>query len=138
MSGTKFPEINNNSSNLGASSGSQGDSMDVSRQLSILKHRKKTAANDAQLLLNRIALLQKEEERARRKIEKTKDRASEILTMRDENFQRVDRFVRAAEEEHVSRTEYTSFLYSMGVFSQFSFLSFVVYSTCKPRCTRRT
>lgn len=72
---------------------------DVSRELSVLKHRKKQAANDAQLLLNRIALLQKEEERARRKIEQTKDRASDILSMRDENYKRVERFVRSAEEE---------------------------------------
>lgn len=75
------------------------ESADVSRELSVLKHRKKQAANDAQLLLNRIALLQKEEERARRKIEQTKDRASEILSMRDENYKRVERFVRSAEEE---------------------------------------
>lgn len=52
---------------------------DVSRRLSILKHKKKQAANDAQLLMNRIALLQKEEERARKKIDQTKDRASGII-----------------------------------------------------------
>jgi len=78
---------------------SLGESGDVSRELSVLKHRKKQAANDAQLLLNRIALLQKEEERARRKIEQTKDRASDILSMRDENYKRVERFVCSAEEE---------------------------------------
>ena len=43
-------------------------------------------------------MLQKEEERARRKIEFTKDRANEILSMRDENYKRVERFVKSAEE----------------------------------------
>ena len=40
------------------------DDANVTRKLSVLKHRKKAASNDAQLLMNRIALLQKEEERA--------------------------------------------------------------------------
>lgn len=46
-------------------------------------------------------MLQKEEERARRKIEQTKDKACEILNMRDENFKRVEKFVMAAEEEQL-------------------------------------
>ena len=46
-------------------------------------------------------MLQKEEERARRKIEQTKDKACDILNMRDENFKRVEKFVLAAEEEHL-------------------------------------
>lgn len=50
------------------------EDIDVNRKLSLYKHRKKQAANDAQLLMNRIALLQKEEERARKKIEQTKER----------------------------------------------------------------
>lgn len=54
------------------------DGGDISRRLSILKHKKQQASNDAQLLMNRIALLQKEEERARKKIDQTKDRASGI------------------------------------------------------------
>ena len=49
------------------------------------QHRKKQADNDRQLLLNRIALLKKEEVRAWKKIQKTKDRAEEILRMRQEN-----------------------------------------------------
>lgn len=39
----------------------------ISRQLNVYKHVKKKAANDAQLLMNRIALIQKEEERAKKK-----------------------------------------------------------------------
>jgi len=72
---------------------------DVTRRLSFLKHKKKQAANDAQLLMNRIALLQKEEERARKKIDQTKDRASEILAMRDENEKRIQAYVGAVNEE---------------------------------------
>jgi hypothetical protein len=49
------------------------------------QHRKKQADNDRQLLLNRIALLKKEESRAWRKIEKTKERADEIVRIREEN-----------------------------------------------------
>ncbi len=41
------------------------ENADVNRKLSIFKHRKKQAASDAQLLMNRIALLQKEEERGK-------------------------------------------------------------------------
>lgn len=48
---------------------------------------------------NRIALLQKEEERARRKIEKTKERANVILAIRDENERKIDQFIQAAEDE---------------------------------------
>ena len=60
-------------------------SNNISHQVSVYKYRKKQAANDAQLLMNRIALLQKEEERARKKIEMTKDRADEIIAMRNEH-----------------------------------------------------
>ena len=73
--------------------------MDVNRKLSVFKHRKKQASNDAQLLMNRIALLQKEEERARKKIDMTKDRAAEILAMRSENEKRMMQFLNAGSEE---------------------------------------
>lgn len=75
------------------------ESSDSIRLLSIHKHSKKKAANDAQLLMNRIALLQKEEERARRKIEKTKERANVILAIRDSNERKIEQFIQAAEEE---------------------------------------
>ena len=54
------------------------------------QHRKKQADNDRQLLLNRIALLKKEEARAWKKIEKTKGRAEEIIQMRMENEKRTE------------------------------------------------
>ena len=93
--------------------------INVNRKLSINKHRKKQAANDAQLLMsslkifcnflifcrNRIALLQKEEERARKKVEQTKDRAKEIIAIRSENEIRVQEWVEAAENERRLREE---------------------------------
>ena len=48
-------------------------------------HRQKHIEQDAQLLENRIALLKKEEQRAWRKIQQTKKRADEIVSMRREN-----------------------------------------------------
>jgi septal ring factor EnvC (AmiA/AmiB activator) len=54
---------------------------------------------------NRIALLQKEEERARKKIDQTKDRANEILAMRDENERRMEAFVSASNEEKALQRE---------------------------------
>lgn len=79
--------------------------INVNRKLSINKHRKKQAANDAQLLMNRIALLQKEEERARKKVEQTKERAKEIVAIRSENEQRVQEWMEAAEKERRLREE---------------------------------
>eukprot|EP01031_Cornospumella_fuschlensis_P035739 gene35739-43348_t len=67
-------------------------------QLSMLKHVKKKAANDAQLLMNRIALIQKEEERARKKIQQTKERAAEILALRTDNEERIKAYSVAASE----------------------------------------
>ena len=48
---------------------------------------------------NRIALLQKEEERARKKIERTKSRAIEILALRDENERRIDEWIAASHDD---------------------------------------
>eukprot|EP00605_Chrysophyceae_sp_TOSAG23-4_P000566 GSChrysophyteH1.ASY1.ANO1.640.1 assembled CDS len=81
------------------------DGANVNRQLSVYKHRKKQASNDAQLLMNRIALLQKEEERARKKIDDTKDRASEIITMRGENEKRMKDYLSAGNAEQHMREE---------------------------------
>lgn len=77
----------------------------VSRKLSVINHRKKQAANDAQLLMNRIALLQKEEERARKKIDQTKERATEIISMRDENERRMRAYIEASSEEKALQRE---------------------------------
>ena len=49
--------------------------------------KRKQAEHDRQLLLNRIALLKKEEARAWKKIQKTKGRAEEILRIRLEHEQ---------------------------------------------------
>eukprot|EP00746_Dinoflagellata_sp_MGD_P041302 gnl/MRDRNA2_/MRDRNA2_19992_c0_seq1.p1 gnl/MRDRNA2_/MRDRNA2_19992_c0~~gnl/MRDRNA2_/MRDRNA2_19992_c0_seq1.p1 ORF type:complete len:270 (-),score=87.74 gnl/MRDRNA2_/MRDRNA2_19992_c0_seq1:56-865(-) len=53
--------------------------------LTAAKESRKRAELDAQLLANRIALLKQEEEKAWRKIEETRKRASEIFTLRDQN-----------------------------------------------------
>eukprot|EP01038_Epipyxis_sp_PR26KG_P005062 gene5062-7066_t len=74
------------------------ENININRKLSVLKHRKKQAANDAQLLMNRIALIQKEEERARKKIEQTKQRASEIISTRHESVKRVHDYENAVGE----------------------------------------
>jgi len=74
------------------------DDINVNRQLNIYKHIKKKAANDAQLLMNRIALIQKEEERARKKIEQTKERAQEILSLRQDTEKRVSAYANATGE----------------------------------------
>merc|ERR1719198_289504 len=52
------------------------------------KLARKQAEADAQLLANRIALLQQEEAKAWKKIQQTKIRATEILSLREENEKR--------------------------------------------------
>eukprot|EP00428_Durinskia_dybowskii_P067337 CAMPEP_0170386500 /NCGR_PEP_ID=MMETSP0117_2-20130122/17064_1 /TAXON_ID=400756 /ORGANISM="Durinskia baltica, Strain CSIRO CS-38" /LENGTH=352 /DNA_ID=CAMNT_0010642319 /DNA_START=43 /DNA_END=1098 /DNA_ORIENTATION=- len=78
--------------------GEEEEEPNVNRQLSVYKHIKKKAANDAQLLMNRIALIQKEEERARKKIEQTKERAVEILALRNDTQKRVKAYKTASGE----------------------------------------
>lgn len=53
--------------------------------LTAAKESRKRAELDAQLLANRIALLKQEEEKAWKKIEETRKRASEIFTLRSQN-----------------------------------------------------
>jgi len=48
---------------------------------------RKKAEEDAQLLANRIALLQLEEKRAMKKIEETKKKAKEIMELKNRNLQ---------------------------------------------------
>jgi hypothetical protein len=57
---------------------------------------------------NRIALLQKEEERARKKIEQTKERAMEILVMRTANEKRVQDYVKATGKQSQHQRELQS------------------------------
>jgi len=52
------------------------------------KEARKRAELDAQLLANRIALLKQEEEKAWKKIEETRKRASEIMDLRKQNEQK--------------------------------------------------
>jgi len=53
--------------------------------LTSAKEARKRAELDAQLLANRIALLKQEEEKAWKKIEETRKRASEIMELRKQN-----------------------------------------------------
>ena len=80
-------------------------SVNVNRKLAVYKHRKKDAANNAQLLMNRIALLQKEEERARKKIDHTRDRADDILHMRADNAGKMKHFMDHAASEKSKQDE---------------------------------
>lgn len=48
---------------------------------------RKKAEEDAQLLANRIALLQLEEKKAHKKIEETKKKAKEIMELKNRNLQ---------------------------------------------------
>ena len=48
------------------------DAGDVTRRLSFFKHKKKQAANDAQLLMNRIALFKKKKKEHVKKLIKQK------------------------------------------------------------------
>jgi hypothetical protein len=54
---------------------------------------------------NRIALLQKEEERARKKVDQTKLRALDILSLREENEMRTKEWMDAAANEQKTREE---------------------------------
>jgi len=81
------------------------DDVNITRKIFVNKHRKKQAANDAQLLMNRIALLQKEEERARKKVEQTKERAEEVLAMREDNDRRMHEVTLIADMERKIKEE---------------------------------
>eukprot|EP00388_Colpodella_angusta_P039111 GDKK01046437.1.p1 GENE.GDKK01046437.1~~GDKK01046437.1.p1 ORF type:complete len:310 (+),score=88.82 GDKK01046437.1:39-968(+) len=56
--------------------------------LATAKESRKRAELDAQLLANRIALLKQEEEKAWKKIEETRKKANEILSLRQQNEQK--------------------------------------------------
>merc|ERR1719343_1991139 len=56
--------------------------------LTSAKEARKRTELDAQLLANRIALLKQEEEKAWKKIEETRKRASEISDLRKQNEQK--------------------------------------------------
>ena len=57
------------------------------QQLTESKILRKKAEEDAQLLANRIALLQLEEQKAMRKVEETKKKADEIMKQKNRNLE---------------------------------------------------
>ena len=57
---------------------------ELAKQLITAREQRKEAVKDAQLLRNRIALLKAEEAKAWKKIQRTKQRAEEIVVHREE------------------------------------------------------
>jgi len=75
----------------GAAQGHDGGGLtgaQMQANLTGAKEARKRAELDAQLLANRIALLKQEEEKAHKKIEETRKRASEIMDLRKQNEQK--------------------------------------------------
>ncbi|CBN77510.1 conserved unknown protein [Ectocarpus siliculosus] len=68
-------------------------------RLLAMQQRKRHADHDALLLQNRISLLRKEEAKAWKKIETTKQRSEEILRLREQNERRVVERISAAERQ---------------------------------------
>ena len=66
---------------------SQSSPKEFKGQLLRLREARRLADRDAQLLANRIALLEAEEAKAWKKIKQTKERAENILTLRQEHQQ---------------------------------------------------
>lgn len=62
-----------------------GNLVKIRSNLTGAKEARKRAELDAQLLANRIALLKQEEEKAWRKIEETRKRSGEIMSLRNDN-----------------------------------------------------
>jgi len=75
--------------NFNTSSYKNVDNEDSAYRTQLLESKmiRKKAEEDAQLLANRIALLQQEEKRAMKKIEETKKKAKEIMDLKNRNLQ---------------------------------------------------
>ena len=79
---------------------------DFESKMLLVKQKKKQAEHDKRLLVNRIALLKKEERKAYKKIEKTKERAQEVLTVRIEHERHhSERVARRARNERRRKLE---------------------------------
>ncbi len=65
--------------------------------------KKRKVREEAQLLANRIALLQKEEERTKKMIDDTKVRAGEIMKMREETERKLQGQIAARRQEEEER-----------------------------------
>lgn len=61
------------------------------QSLAEVKRRRKDIERDAQLLANRIALLKQEEQKTWKKIDDTKKRTNEILTLKKRNEDRIQK-----------------------------------------------
>ena len=72
----------------GAGGGGGGLKKPMYKEFLNVRESRKKADQDAQLLANRIALLEAEERKAWKKIQQTKDRASNVIAVRDEGKER--------------------------------------------------
>lgn len=69
--------------------GSTAGSQPGGPKLTVVRHLRKQAQNDAQLLINRIALLRQEEAKARKKIQETQLRAQEMLELKKHTVEKL-------------------------------------------------
>ena len=69
--------------------GSTAGSQPGGPKLTVVRHLRKQAQNDAQLLINRIALLRQEEAKARKKIQETQLRAQEMLALKKHTVEKL-------------------------------------------------
>lgn len=89
-------------SGVADSSAAPEDAPGDGSKLSAVRHLRKQAQNDAQLLINRIALLRQEELKARKKIQQTQSRAQEMLALKQRTLKKIERkasLERAAEKK---------------------------------------
>jgi len=96
-----------NSSFKGSDMEMQASDSTIRAQLLESKMIRKKAEEDAQLLANRIALLQLEEKKAMKKIEETKKKAQEIMDLKNRNSQiqrEKEELRRQKEEEEIRKT----------------------------------
>merc|ERR1719238_799785 len=69
--------------------GSTAGSQPGGPKLTVVRHLRKQAQNDAQLLINRIALLRQEEAKAQKKIQETQLRAQEMLELKKHTVEKL-------------------------------------------------
>ena len=82
---------------------SEREDRNVVRQFMEEHRRTEKMREEARLLANRIALLQKEEEKANKMIVSTKNRAREIVRMREETERRMQEQMEAKQREQEER-----------------------------------
>lgn len=83
-------EVEEGSSSCGVSESNSGYSYgDIAASILLEKRTRKAVEDDAEKLYNRVRQLEKEEEKARKRITETKDKTEEILKLRERNEAKV-------------------------------------------------